>query len=128
MTLYDGNIHTVIDNNVTYNISVAARRVQHHMLHVCTGHGKDNGDQLEDAQYHPLSGKTSQQALQKGQLKKHKCKLTRRHTYNGTATAANDLFERSPRFLLVISSWLMYPHRCRILHSATLTLLDGAGG
>ena len=74
------------------------------MLHVLTGHDKDASDQLENAQYHPLSGTTSQQAVQKGQLEKHNSKLTRRHTYNGTATAANDIFKSAPHVPPVTSS------------------------
>lgn len=65
--------------------------------HVHTGHGKGNNE-LENIQYHPLSGQASQQALHKGQLEKHNNAITRRHTYNGTGTLGNDIFETAPHF------------------------------
>lgn len=77
----------------TLSISHSANVVQRHMLYVHTGHDKDS-NQPENVQYYPLSGTTSQQALIK--LQKLNSELTRRHTYNGTGTAATDLFETSP--------------------------------
>ena len=59
--------------------------------------GQTSGnDQLEHAQYHPLSGAGSQQDIRKIAVKNKG--LTRRNTYNGTSSPMEDLLGTAPSF------------------------------
>ena len=54
-----------------------------------------NGSQLENVQYHPVSGSESQQSL--GQLQQRNGNITRRHSYNGRSTPLQDVLETAPQ-------------------------------
>ncbi len=61
---------------------------------VAAGHGKNKEGQLENVQYHPVSGAISQQELQK--LKKLHRNITRRSSWSGRSTPMEDMLGTRP--------------------------------
>ena len=61
---------------------------------VAAGHEKDKEGQLENVQYHPVSGASSQQELHK--LKRINRNITRRHSWGARSTPVEDMLGTRP--------------------------------
>ncbi len=63
-------------------------------VNVAAGHGKHKEGQLENVQYHPVSGATSQQELHK--LKIKNSNITRRNSWSGRSAPLVDMLGVRP--------------------------------
>jgi len=82
------------DSTSALSANAASPLVKLPYRNIAAGHGKDKEGQLENVQYHPVSGAGSQQELHKLKIKN----ITRRNSWNGRSTPLVDMLGTAPHF------------------------------